>query len=162
MQVILFNGGDTNLYGYVMNDPVNGIDPSGLRVFYVGIGLGASLAGSPGSGSGQSVNASWGIGLDTSDWTPFKYNSQVTGTDYTFGGFAGGGFSVGYYPGNRSQFSGAGSSSNTCAGIGFEGGGFGITESSGLKGVQFDIFGPGFGLNANRVQTFTNVSPLWH
>jgi len=27
---ILFNGGDTNLYGYVLADPVNFIDPSGL------------------------------------------------------------------------------------------------------------------------------------
>ena len=27
---ILFAGGDTNLYGYVLNDPVNFIDPDGL------------------------------------------------------------------------------------------------------------------------------------
>lgn len=27
---IFFAGGDTDLYGYVLNDPVNGIDPSGL------------------------------------------------------------------------------------------------------------------------------------
>src|SRR6516225_6650275 len=28
---ILFAGGDTNLYGYVLNDPVNMIDPAGLQ-----------------------------------------------------------------------------------------------------------------------------------
>ena len=28
---ISFDGGDTNLYGYVLDDPVNGIDPSGLQ-----------------------------------------------------------------------------------------------------------------------------------
>lgn len=28
---ILFGGGDTNLFGYVANDPVNWVDPSGLK-----------------------------------------------------------------------------------------------------------------------------------
>ncbi len=27
---ILFDGGDTNLYGYVLNDPINFVDPDGL------------------------------------------------------------------------------------------------------------------------------------
>jgi RHS repeat-associated protein len=27
---ILFAGGDTNVYGYVLNDPVNLVDPEGL------------------------------------------------------------------------------------------------------------------------------------
>jgi RHS repeat-associated protein len=30
---ILFNGGDTNLYGYVAQDPVNFFDPSGLKIY---------------------------------------------------------------------------------------------------------------------------------
>src|SRR5690606_23305306 len=29
---ILFNGGDTNLFGYVLQDPVNNIDPSGTTI----------------------------------------------------------------------------------------------------------------------------------
>ena len=31
-----FGGGDANLYGYVVGDPVNGIDPSGLVVWWEG------------------------------------------------------------------------------------------------------------------------------
>jgi RHS repeat-associated protein len=39
---IRFNGSDSNLYGYVLQDPVNGIDPSGLDVTvnYFGGGTG--------------------------------------------------------------------------------------------------------------------------
>jgi len=31
---ILFGGGDSNLYGYVANDPINWIDPSGLKLTF--------------------------------------------------------------------------------------------------------------------------------
>jgi RHS repeat-associated protein len=40
---IKFSGGDTNLYGYVLQDPINEADPSGLESFtfsaYVGVGF---------------------------------------------------------------------------------------------------------------------------
>src|SRR5207302_1808715 len=42
---ILFDGGDTNLYGYVLNDPVTHIDPSGLAA------LGSAIEGGAGYGS---------------------------------------------------------------------------------------------------------------
>lgn len=33
---ILFSGGDTNLYGYVLNDPINSIDPNGFATLQAG------------------------------------------------------------------------------------------------------------------------------
>lgn len=40
---ILFNGGDTNLYGYTNNDPVNFVDPKGKNPVLVAVGLGAAV-----------------------------------------------------------------------------------------------------------------------
>lgn len=40
---ILFNGGDTNLFGYVANDPINFIDPDGEHPVLVGAAIGAFL-----------------------------------------------------------------------------------------------------------------------
>ena len=42
---ILFAGGDTNLYGYTVNDPVNYIDSDGKCPFCVAIGIGAVVGG---------------------------------------------------------------------------------------------------------------------
>ncbi len=42
---IRFNGGDTNLYGYVLQDPVNWIDPSGKSGMGIAIGIGEILGG---------------------------------------------------------------------------------------------------------------------
>ena len=44
--LILFAGGDTDLYGYVQNDPVNGIDPYGLINWgQVGTGAASTIGG---------------------------------------------------------------------------------------------------------------------
>jgi len=48
---ILFDGGDSDLYGYVANDPVNWIDPAGLAVGTVGVGGSFQIGGIGASGS---------------------------------------------------------------------------------------------------------------
>ncbi len=57
---ILFAGGDTNLFGYVLGDPVNGIDPFGLA----GSGERGATGGSSGQNSKKKYKHCW---LDPND-----------------------------------------------------------------------------------------------
>lgn len=58
---IFFAGGDTDLYGYVLNDPVNAIDPYGLWTFQFGLGLNA--------GAGIGTTKSFGFAISRSSKT---------------------------------------------------------------------------------------------
>jgi len=58
-----FSGGDTNLFGYVLNDPVNLIDSSGL--INVLVGIGGSIV--PGLGGEVSVGVAINPGIGDSD-----------------------------------------------------------------------------------------------
>ena len=53
---IFFNGGDTNLYGYVLQDPVNGVDPEG-EVAVIATGLFGAALGA--ASAAMSDNATW-------------------------------------------------------------------------------------------------------
>jgi RHS repeat-associated protein len=62
---ILFAGGDTNLYGYVMNDPVNFIDPLGLFDIKIGgfnftFNRNTAAAAAAGACGGAAVAGPWG------------------------------------------------------------------------------------------------------
>ncbi|MEW4368192.1 RHS repeat-associated core domain-containing protein [Aliikangiella sp. GXAS 306] len=55
-----FAGGDSNIYGYVFSDPVNGIDPNGLTTMTAGAGIGFAVGGPVGAAIGFGVGAALG------------------------------------------------------------------------------------------------------
>lgn len=77
---IRFNGGNSNLYGYVLDDPVNLRDPNGRD----GIGWWVGASGEAGIGAGASIQGSAGGGLYWGGKCGVNTGSWVAG-----GGFLG-------------------------------------------------------------------------
>ena len=104
---ILFNGGDSNLYGYVLNDPVNLVDPEGK----FGI-LGGIVAGAIGGAIVGAIDAALNARCSAEGWRIFLVD--------TVSGALGGALAVG------SGFFGA---------LIGEVGGLGLGALTGLNGV---------------------------
>ena len=100
---ILFNGGDTNLYNYVLDDPVNFIDPIGLWSVSVGAyltyGGGLVLGQNPDGGYFAQVRGGTGlgagIGWDPAGKSPDYGGSCEESAGRSYGVFAEGGVHVG-------------------------------------------------------------------
>lgn len=94
---IRFQGGDINLYGYVLNDPINLIDPNGLLTIQQQIRIAAitSVAGAIGSiGGSPIIGAAFGAiaGFIATITTPCHTGKDVLNNFLTGGisGFGGG------------------------------------------------------------------------
>ncbi|WP_337288533.1 RHS repeat-associated core domain-containing protein [Candidatus Methylomirabilis sp.] len=56
-----FGGGDTNLYGYVLNDPVNFVDPNGQFALHLHFGITYAAARDSGYGVIDSLSLAWNV-----------------------------------------------------------------------------------------------------
>ena len=115
---ILFAGGDTNLYGYVMQDPVNFVDPMGLaRCTFGGGALSCtsnngmrsiSLNAFTGAGSESSENGKIPAGtydirkLPNSDYGTWYLDPGLLSRGLYRAGLVRGGFNI-HSPGNSSN-----------------------------------------------------------
>lgn len=130
-----FNGGDTNLYGYVISDPVNFVDPIGLWAFQINFG-GAGFFGLVGAG------LSSGIAVAGSGFK-IKEVNMVTSSQYNMGvgASAGRGFQLSFTPGAQCLNDIAGDSLS----VGFDSPLGGVSYSNSRIGPTWGIAGPSLG-----------------
>ena len=152
-----FAAGDTNLYRYVFNDPVNLKDPTGLDIYFAIGGGSYAVGSSPGSTTGSAGSFGIGVGYDSQTGETFTFTtsgSSQPGSTVS-GLYVGGGVTSGVFPGSQQQFLGSGTSNNVAAGFLGSAGVSGGT-SGGRTGYSGDFFGIGFGATVNTQQTYTN------
>jgi uncharacterized protein RhaS with RHS repeats len=143
---IRFTGGEANLYGYVLGDPINKIDITGLA-WGVTLGMSGTVAIGFGDGVGVTASATVNIGtdgvavnVDVSDLT------SVVGAYVGWGGVVGGWYTEcdrkkgwsGNPPDGRKTVEGA-------AGWGKSGGGYLTADKSGISGGGGVKPGQGYG-----------------
>jgi hypothetical protein len=149
-----FNGGNTNLYGYVLNDPVNGIDPNGKFAITIGGGLLTTLFG-----VGGGIDSSYGFSFtpSTGQWQFGK--TSTAQVNLGLGLYVGGGADFSFNPtANLCSLSGWSYGAGGAVGAGFEGASAQVTAGS--SGVTFSASPFGFGLGGAvyGLASYTNVT----
>ena len=158
-----FDGGDVNLYVYAGNNPVNRVDPEGLRTWSLGISGSAGLG--VGGGGGIFLN----VGHDSSQGLLEGWSASMT---VTAGAGAYGGIGAGTQVQvtttdacNVSQLNGAGMAFGSSAGAGIQGGAEYVTNIGGtVEGASYYL---GYGTRstfASLVSTYafgTTTSPIF-
>jgi RHS repeat-associated protein len=74
---IFFAGGDTDLFGYCLGDPVNWVDPDGLNPTVGGAVIGGAIGGPPGAVVGAAVGTIAGAAIGQLVWDNWIANENT-------------------------------------------------------------------------------------